>query len=304
MAEAAAATPPTGFGAGSTAWSRQRRAVGHFFRTQPLGVVGVVIIAVIAFAAIFADLLATHDPTQTSRDLLEGPSMDHFFGTTRKGTDVYSRIVFGARVSLQVGGTTVVLSVVGGTVLALLAGYFGGFIDAIISRVAEVIIAIPPIIFALILATAIGRGLSTVVIAISIIFMPVIMRIMRGAVLQQRSSQYVEAARVLGANELRIIFRHLLPNLIGIAIITASATLPAAILAESGLSFLGVGVALGDPSWGADLGQESRQYFQQAWWMAVFPGAALSLAVLAFNLLGDSLRDLLDPRLRGTKAAG
>ncbi len=126
---------------------------------------------------------------------------------------------------------------------------------------------------------------------------------MRGAVLQQRSAQYVEAARVLGANEYRIIFRHILPNLIGIAIVTASATLPAAILTESALSFLGVGVKLGEPSWGSDLGTESRQYFQIAWWMAIFPGIALSLTVLAFNLLGDSLRDVLDPRLRGTKAA-
>jgi ABC-type dipeptide/oligopeptide/nickel transport system permease subunit len=304
MAEAAAAATPQAVGAGASTWTRQRRAVGRFVRSQPLGIVGVIIIAVMVFAAIFAPLITTHSPTATSTDILQAPSSEHWFGTTRQGKDVYSRVVYGARVSLQVGLFTVLISVVGGTVLALLAGYYRGIVDQVISRVADILIAFPSILFALTLATALGKGLTTVVISISIIFTPIIMRIMRGAVLQQRESQYVEAARVLGANESRLIFRHILPNLIGIAIITASATLPAAILTESGLSFLGVGVDLGEPSWGGDLSGDARQFFQIAWWMAVFPGLALSLTVLAFNLLGDSLRDVLDPRLRGTKAGG
>jgi len=281
--------------------ARRRRAAFRFIRTQPLGVLGLIIIGVIVFAALFAEVITTHDPVSTSTTILQEPSTDHFFGTTRQGKDVYARVVFGARVSLQVGLGTVLVSVIGGTVLALLAGHFGGIVDTLISRVADVLIAFPSILFALTLATSIGKGLTTMVIAISIIFTPVIMRIMRGAVLQQRQAQYVEAARVLGATEYRIIFRHVLPNLIGIAIITASATLPAAILTESGLSFLGVGVKLGEPSWGGDLSGDARQFFQIAWWMAIFPGLALSLTVLAFNLLGDSLRDVLDPRLRGVK---
>jgi ABC-type dipeptide/oligopeptide/nickel transport system permease subunit len=268
-----------------------------------LGALGVAIIVIVVFAALFADLITQHDPTATSVDILESPSGDHWLGTTRQGKDVYARVVYGAQVSLQVGLATVLISVIGGTALALLAGYFRGLIDQGISRIADILIAFPSILFALTLATSLGKGLSTVVISISIIFTPVIMRIMRGAVLQQRESPYVEAARVLGASEWRIIFRHLLPNLIGIAIVTASATLPAAILTESGLSFLGVGVDLGEPSWGGDLSGDARQFFQLAWWMAVFPGLALSFTVLAFNLLGDSLRDALDPRLRGTGVA-
>jgi ABC-type dipeptide/oligopeptide/nickel transport system permease subunit len=288
--------------AAPTLLQRQWRWAKRFVRTQPLGVAGAAIILMIIIAAIFADVIATHDPTSTSTDILVGPGSDHFFGTTRQGKDVFSRVIHGAVVSLQVGLFTVLLSVIGGTVLALLAGYFGGLVDQVISRVADVLIAFPSILFALTLATAIGKGLTTVVIAISIIFIPVIMRIMRGAVLQQRTGMYVEAARTVGASEYRIIFRHILPNLMGIAIITASSTLPAAILTESSLSFLGVGVKLGEPSWGGDLSGDSRQFFQIAWWMAIFPGAALSLTVLAFNLLGDSLRDTLDPRLRGVGA--
>ncbi len=301
MAEATAAVPVSGSFSGLSFFGRQRRGISRFVRTQPLGVVGVAIIAVIVCAALFAEVLTTKSPTATSVNILQEPSSDHVFGTTRQGKDVYARVIYGARVSLKVGVFTVLLSVVGGTVLALIAGYFGGLADMVISRIADILIAFPSILFALTLATSIGKGERTIVIAISIIFIPVIMRIMRGAVLQQRSSQYVEAARVLGASELRIMFRHLLPNLLSIAIITASATLPAAILTESGLSFLGVGVALGEPSWGGDLSGDARQFFQIAWWMAIFPGLALSLTVLAFNLLGDALRDTLDPRLRGVR---
>ncbi|MFN0093221.1 MAG: ABC transporter permease [Dehalococcoidia bacterium] len=300
MAQATTVASPIYAPAPSLA-QRQLRWLMRFIRTQPLGVLGAVIILLIVLAAIFASTLTSKDPVATSTDILQAPSSEHYFGTTRQGKDVYARILYGARVSLQVGLFTVLLSVIGGTVLALVAGYFGGLADQVISRIADVLIAFPSILFALTLATALGKGLTTVVVAISIIFTPLIMRIMRGAVLQQRGAQYVEAARVLGATEWRIIFRHILPNLMGIAIITASSTLPAAILTESGLSFLGIGVALGEPSWGGDLSGDSRQFFQIAWWMAIFPGAALSLTVLAFNLLGDSLRDTLDPRLRGVR---
>ena len=300
MAQATAALPSIPLSSPGFA-GRQWRATRRFARSQPLGMAGIAIIALIVFAALFADLITTYDPVSTSTDILQDPGGDHLFGTTRQGKDVYARVVYGARVSLEVGLFTVVLSIVGGTVLALIAGYFGGLVDNIISRIADILIAFPSILFALTLATSLGKGLTTIVIAISIIFTPVIMRIMRGAVLQQRSIPYVEAARVLGASEPRIIFRHILPNLMGIAIITGSATLPAAILTESALSFLGVGVKLGEPSWGGDLSGDARQFFQIAWWMAIFPGIALSLTVLAFNLLGDSLRDTLDPRLRGVR---
>lgn len=300
MAEAVALGTPFELTPGRGFLWAQRRWVWRFIRTQPLGTAGFIVIVVILAGAVFAPFLHTSDPTKFSTDILEGPSADHFFGTNRDGKDVYSRVLYGGRVSLWVGFATVSISLFAGTLLALVAGYLGGVVDTALSRLAEMLIAIPPILFALTLATTFGRGLTTIVFAVAILFTPIIMRIMRGAVLQQRSMPYVEAARVVGASETRIMLRHLLPNLASLVIVVASSTLPAAILTESALSFLGVGVAFGDPSWGADLGGKARQFFQQAWWIAIFPGAALSVTVLAFNLLGDSLRDVLDPRLRGS----
>ncbi|MCC6382708.1 MAG: ABC transporter permease [Dehalococcoidia bacterium] len=221
-------------------------------------------------------------------------------GTNRQGIDIFSRVLYGGRISLGIGLATVGVSLFGGTLLGLVAGYFKGPVDLVLSRVAELVMTLPAIVFALAFATAIGRGTETVILAISIVFTPPIFRIMRGGVLQETSKPYVEAASVIGASRARVIFRHILPNLAGLMIVVASATLPAAILTEAGLSFLGLGVAVGEPSWGGDLGGDARQYFTDAWWIAIFPGAALSLTVLVFNLLGDSLRDVLDPRLRGT----
>jgi ABC-type dipeptide/oligopeptide/nickel transport system permease subunit len=194
------------------------------------------------------------------------------------------------------------------TVLSLLAGFVGGIVDTIISRVVDLLISLPAILWALVLSTSAedipgleGRGVKTLVVAISIGLIPVVTRILRGNVLQEKERAYVESARVIGASEARIMFRHILPNLAPLIIIIASATFPAAILAEAGLSFLGVGLPAGEASWGADLGGKARTYFRTSWWLPIFPGIALSLTVLAFNLLGDSLRDVLDPRLRNTR---
>jgi peptide/nickel transport system permease protein len=285
------------------------RWVRNFIRREPLGTIGAILILLIVFAAIFAPLITWHDPQAFSSDILLNPSWDHPFGTTREGKDVYSRVIYGARVSLKVGVATVLFSIVGGTVLALIAGFLGGAVDWVLSRFAEILIAFPPILFALTLKTSFGddipdlpfvsKGELTVIIAIVVIYTPVIFRILRGSVLEQRGAQYVESARVVGANEIRIMGKHILPNLAGLMIIVTTTSLPAAILAESGLSFLGVGVEVGTPSWGADLSGNARSFFVQAPWIAIFPGLALSITVLAFNLLGDSLRDTLDPRLRG-----
>jgi peptide/nickel transport system permease protein len=261
----------------------------RFARRQPLGTASAVVIGLLIFAAVFADapFMRTTDPKEFGSNILVPPSGEHWFGTNRNGQDLYSRVVYGARPSLMVGMATVLISVVGGTVLGLLAGYLGGVVDTVISRLSEVLLSFPAILFGLI-------------IAISIIFTPVIMRIIRGAVLVERQRMYVDAARVIGCSEARLMFRHILPNIGPLVIVVASTTLPAAILAESALTFLGVGLPLGEPSWGNDLGPQARAYFNMAWWLAVFPGVALSLTVLAFNLLGDALRDELDPRLRGS----
>ncbi len=281
------------------AWLRRARL---FVRRQPLGAASLVVIGILVFAAVFADapFMRTSDPQAFGTNILVGPSADHWFGTNRNGQDLYSRVVYGARPSLLVGVATVVISVAGGTVLGLLAGYLGGVVDTAISRLAEVLLSFPAILFGLVVATWLGPGLRSVIVAISIIFTPVIMRIIRGAVLVERHRMYVDAARVIGCSEARLMFRHILPNIGPLVIVVASTTLPAAILAESALTFLGVGLPLGEPSWGNDLGPQARAYFNMAWWLAVFPGLALSLTVLAFNLLGDALRDELDPRLRGT----
>jgi ABC-type dipeptide/oligopeptide/nickel transport system permease subunit len=288
---------------------RQRLAwLRRFIRREPLGTIGAVVVIIMIFGAIAAPILHTSDPKGFSADILSSPTWDHFFGTNREGKDIWSRVLYGGRVSLRVGLATVIITVLGGTFLALIAGYLGGIIDFAFGRIADVLIAFPAILFALTLRTSIGsdipdvpfmsNGEVLVVIAIVVVFTPSIFRIMRGAVLEQRGATYVDAARVVGASESRIMFRHLLPNLAGLMIVVTSTTLPAAILTESALSFLGVGVELGTPSWGADLSGNARQYFVDAPWIAIFPGVALSLTVLAFNLLGDSLRDTLDPRLR------
>lgn len=279
--------------------ARGLASVRRFIRTQPLGAASVVVIVLIVVAAIFAPALRTSDPTRFGRDVLVGPSAAHWFGTNRQGQDLWSRVIYGARPSLQVGIVTVAFGVLGGTVLGLLTGYLGGWLDTLISRAADVLVAFPTILFGLVIAAALGAGLRSVIVAISIIIAPIVMRIVRSSVLQERQTMYVEAARVIGASDARVMFRHILPNVLPLVIVIASTTLPAAILLEAGLSFLGVGLPLGQPSWGNDLGADARRYFTSAPWLAIFPGLALSLTVLAFNLLGDALRDVLDPRLRG-----
>ncbi len=277
-------------------------AARRFARRQPLGAAGAAFIVLLVLAAIFVGQLHTSDPRAFGGDVLTGPSRAHWFGTNRNGQDLWSRVLYGARPSLFVGTATVAFGVVGGTLLGLLAGYFGGVLDAVISRLADVMIAFPTVLFGLVMAAALGPGMKSVIIAISIVVAPIIMRIVRGGVLQERHRPYVEAARVIGASQRRIVLRHLLPNILPLVIIIASTTLPAAILLESALTFLGVGLPIGDPSWGNDLGANARKYFDTHPYLAIFPGLALSLTVLAFNLLGDALRDTLDPRLRGTNA--
>ena len=287
----------------------RRKKVTRFLRTQPFGTAGLILLVIVIFGAVAAPLISPQDPQQFSADVLQGPSWEHPMGTTREGKDVFSRVLYGGRVSLKVGIATVIVSIIGGTLLALVAGYIGGPVDFTISRVAEVLISFPAILLALTLRTSIGndvpsfpglsRGEILVIISICILFTPGVFRVMRGAVLEQRAAQYVESARVVGAGEIRIMLQHVLPNLAGLTIVVATTALPGAILTEAALSFLGVGVPVGIPSWGADLSGSARSFFVRAPWIAIFPGLALSITVLGFNMFGDALRDSLDPRLRG-----
>ena len=281
---------------------RRLGTLGQFVRTQPLGTAGAVVIILLVTASIFASELKTVDPKTFNRDAsaLEAPSGDHFFGTDRSRRDMWSRVLYGSRPTLLIGFGAVVITMAAGIVLALAAGFLGGIVDVIISRLIEVVIAVPAILWLLMFTTAVDRSVQTLMIGVAFTFTPIAIRLFRGNVIQERSIAYVEAARVIGASGVRIMFRHILPNLAPLVIVAASITIPAAMLAEASLTFLGLGLEPGTPSWAQDLGGENSNYFRSAWWLPVFPGAALALAVLAFNFFGDSLRDVLDPRLRGS----
>ena len=277
-----------------------RATVIRFCRRKPLGAAGGVIILAIVFTAIFANVLQTQDPIATNAaDTLARPSASHWLGTDHLGRDIYSRILHGARVSLLVGlGSTLVASLLGG-VIGLLSGYVGGKTDLVVQRVMDILQGLPLLVLALVMAAALGPSIPNVILAISIPIMPRAARVIRSSVLSIREFQYVEAARSLGLTHLRIAFRHIMPNTIGPFIVLGTAQLGSAILVEATLSFLGLGVPEPYPSWGRMLSVSAAEYAQKAPWLVLFPGIAISLAVFGSNLLGDALRDTLDPRLRG-----
>ena len=280
---------------------RRPRAVGlwRVVRQNPLGAFGFIIIFSLLVVAIFAPLIAPYRVGDVTTGLpTENPSWKHLFGTDNVGRDMFSRVVFGTRISLLVG----FLSVGGGTLIALVlgiaSGYVGGALDNLIQRAVDTAIAFPLLLFLLILSQILGPSFQTVVLAVGIAIIFPVTRIVRGAVLSERNNQYVEAARALGASTPRILFVHIAPNIAALAIIVATTLLGTAILAEASLSFLGLGIPVPNPSWGTDV-SAARNHFPVHIWWAFFPGLAITLTVLAFNLLGDSLRDILDPRLRG-----
>jgi peptide/nickel transport system permease protein len=277
-----------------------RLGVARFLRRKPLGAAGGVLIVALVFTAVFADLLQTHDPIATNAAYTLGPpSAEHWFGTDHLGRDIYSRIVHGARVSLIVGLASTLLGSVLGGVIGLLSGYAGGKTDLIAQRVLDILQGLPLLVLALVMSAALGPAIHNVVIAISIPIIPRAARVIRSSVLSIREMQYVEAARSLGVQHLRIAFRHILPNTIGPFIVLCTAQLGSAILVEATLSFLGLGVPEPYPSWGRMLSVSAAEYAQKAPHLVLFPGIAISLAVFGSNLLGDALRDVLDPRLRG-----
>ncbi len=295
----------------SSAWVFTKR----FIRLQPGGTIGIIIIVIIGLGAAFAPYLNTAGEGERSirsvwRDegkeisgvnfVLQGPSTDWWMGTNRTGQDLWSRVVYGARPALMIGIGAVGVAIVVATALSLAMGFMKGAVDALFLRIIEIIIAVPGILWLILFTTAVDRSIPVLIFAIAFTFSPLTTLVLRGNVIQESASTYAESARVVGASSVRIMFRHILPNLLPLAIVNASIIIPAAILAEAGLSFLGLGLDPLIPSWGADIGPNARAFFQTAWWLPVFPGVALSLTVLAFNFLGDSLRDVLDPRLRGS----
>jgi peptide/nickel transport system permease protein len=272
----------------------------RFFRKKPLGGAGAIVMLVIVVMAVFANLIQTHDPIATeAADTLAPPSAAHWMGTDHLGRDIYSRILHGARVSLMVGlGSTLLASILGG-IIGLLSGYIGGKTDLITQRVMDILQGLPLLVLALVMSAALGPSIPNVILAISIPIMPRAARVIRASVLAIREFQYVEAARALGVSHLRVAFRHILPNTMGPFIVLGTAQLGSAILTEAALSFLGLGVPEPYPSWGRMLSVSAAEYAQKAPHLVLFPGIAISLAVFGSNLLGDALRDTLDPRLRG-----
>ncbi len=276
------------------------RTLWRVIRKKPLGAAGGVIMAAIVVTALFADLVATHDPVATdAAHTLARPGAAHWLGTDNLGRDIYSRIVHGARVSLIVGLASTLLGSALGGVIGLLSGYVGGRVDLVTQRVLDILQGLPLLVLALVMSAALGPSITNVVIAISVPIIPRAARVVRSSVLSIREMQYVEAARALGLMHLRIAFRHVLPNTVGPFIVLCTAQLGSAILVEAALSFLGLGVPEPYPSWGRMLSVSAAEYAQKAPHIVLFPGLAISLAVFGSNLLGDALRDTLDPRLRG-----
>jgi peptide/nickel transport system permease protein len=275
--------------------------VWWFVRRKPLGAAGALIILALLVMALFAERLAPFDYDETIRGArMRPPSLSHWLGTDNLGRDMWSRIVYGARVSVTVGLATILVGTLVATAIGVTSGYFGGLYDIVAQRVVDAWMSFPFLVIILSVMAVLGPGLGNVILALSIIIAASSSRVIRGATLQVSQHVYVEAARAIGCGHGRILARHILPNVAATIIILATIGLGGVILAESALSFLGFGVPPPYPSWGAMLSGSGRTYMFRAPWMAVWPGLAISLAVFGFNMLGDALRDVLDPRLRGS----
>lgn len=276
------------------------RKLGTLLRQNPLGGLGLLIIGVFVILAVFAPFIAPYSPTDfRAGNPDEGLSASHIFGTERVGRDIFSRFVYGGRVSLSVA----VISVVGGAsvgmLIGIVSGYFGGAIDSVIQRTVDTAIAFPALLLLLIITQLLGPSFRTIVFALTLAVIPGVTRVVRGAVLSEKNNQYIEAARASGAWSPRIILRHILPNVVALGIIVMTTLLGGIILAEAALSFLGLGIPEA-ASWGRDV-SDARNNFPYHIPSAIFPGTAITLTVLGFNLLGDSIRDIADPRLRGSR---
>ncbi|MDQ5832627.1 MAG: ABC transporter permease [Actinomycetota bacterium] len=274
-------------------------ALWHSMKRKPLGLASAGLIAIIVITAIFADVLAPYDPLAAQPEIrLAAPSWAHPFGTDDIGRDVLSRIIYGSRLSLWVGLLAVGIGTFAGMIIGLITGYWEGRIDLVLQRVMDAVQAIPGLILALAIVSVLTPSTTNAMLAIAVVIIPGNSRIVRGAVLSSKQNRYVEAAQALGCRHLHIITMHILPNVTAPILIIASIWLGNAILIEASLSFLGLGTQPPTPSWGLMLSSTGRAFMEQAPWLAIFPGLAISLAVLGFNLFGDTLRDAWDPKLR------
>jgi peptide/nickel transport system permease protein len=275
--------------------SASQKALHNFFKNR-LAVAGLLLLTVLILMALFAAVISPYDPIKLDLTALsQAPSAKHWLGTDNLGRDVLSRVMYGARVSLSAGVVAVSIAVVVGLTLGLLAGFFRGAVDEVIMRFVDAMLAFPFLVLAITLAAVLGPSLQNAMLAIAVVSIPGFARLTRAQMLSERERDYVLAAESLGSSDARIVFKHLLPNIAGAVVIQATLAIAGAILAESSLSFLGLGVQPPTPSWGEML-NTARGYLRDAPWMAIAPGSLIFVSVLAFNLVGDGLRDALDPR--------
>jgi peptide/nickel transport system permease protein len=274
-------------------------AVRFFARRYPLGAIGAVIMVLFVFAAIAAPLITVYDPLSTNAAFsLARPSAAHWLGCDFMGRDVYSRIVYGARISLAVGIGATGLGITCGVIIGLTSGYLGGWVDLVMQRLIDILQSLPLLVMALLMTASLGPSLRNTIIAIAIALIPSSARVVRANTLSLREQPFVESAKAIGMSDVRIAFRHVLPNTLAPLIVLATAQFGATILIEAALSFLGLGVPEPHPSWGRMLSESAAEYVRTAPWLVIFPGVAISAVVFGTNLLGDAVRDILDPRQR------
>lgn len=279
---------------------RSLRGLADFTRKQPLGAIGLATVLLSMAAALLANLVSPHDPNLgVADDRLTGPSLTYFFGTDHQGRDQFSRIIYGTRISLVVSFFSVAVGTGGGYLLGIISGFVGGKFDTALQRVIDAMLAFPSILLALVMVSVLTPGLDKVIIAIAVSIIPRAARVSRGVVLSVKENVYVDAARVIGASSLRIMMRHVLPNTMAPFLILASVGLGGAILTEASLSYLGLGVPPPHATWGQMMSGAAQSFAVIAPWLIIFPGIAIAVLVLGFNLFGDALRDVWDPKLRG-----
>jgi ABC-type dipeptide/oligopeptide/nickel transport system permease subunit len=264
---------------------------------NPIGLVGAAIVLITILMAVLAPIISPFSPSSQGGGRLVAPGPEHLMGTDELGRDVLSRVIYGSQASLQVGAVSVILALVVGVAIGVLAGFYRGWIDDWLMRLIDIVFAFPGLVLAIVIAGLLGPSRTNAMIAIGIVYAPAFARVIRGSVLAVMAESYVEAARVVGASDGRIMLRHLLPNIMAPIIVLTTVYLSTAILSEASLSFLGLGTQPPEPSWGGML-NAARRFMELAPWLAIFPGGAIMLVVLGFNFLGDGLRDILDPRIR------
>ncbi|MCL4242135.1 MAG: ABC transporter permease [Dehalococcoidia bacterium] len=300
MTTRAAVNPAIGITQNQRRTWRAMAGLRRFVSKKPLGALGLFFICVVLVVAAVPQAFERTDPnTVDPFRILEGPGSSAWFGTDQLGRDIYSRVVHGARIAAVVGFGAVAIAAIIGTTIGIVSGYYGGWVDLVVQRFMDAILAFPPLVLALSVVVAIGPSVGNLVFALAFVSAPSFSRIVRASTLSVRQMTYVEAAVSIGQSTPLIILRHILPNVAAPILVVATGAIGSAILVESGLSFLGLGPPPPNATWGSMLSLEARFYLTTAWWLAVVPGVAISLTVLAFNLLGDALRDVLDPRLRG-----